>query len=219
MNPRIEFDKQFLSKKYILGIDEVGWGCVAGPVVLGGCLIPVEFYTNYSELVLLNPFFRDIKDSKKVNEYNRLVLFEKISACPEWQVTTGSADVDFINKNKLAKSYTQAFDKIVMKFKDKIDDTIIVVDGNRDVKSNIVKDVNLVIKGDDKSFCVGIASLFAKEHRDSYMRDLEKMNPNFAKYQFYKNKGYGTQEHANLIRQYGLSKEHRIDPSTKLILG
>lgn len=218
MNPRIEFDKQYLGKKYILGIDEVGWGCVAGPVVLGACLIPIGFYQNFEELEKSNDFFADIKDSKKVNEYNRGVLYEKILSYTGWEVKTGSADVSYINKNRLALSYTKAFDEIISHFEDKVKDAVILVDGNRDPKSNLIKNVNLIVKGDDKSFCIGVASLYAKEFRDQYMRELEKVTPRYSNYQFHKNKGYGTSEHANLIRQFGLSDEHREEASKKLIL-
>ena len=78
MNPRISFDLNYLNKDYILGIDEVGWGCVAGPVVLGGCLIPSEFYKEYINYEKKYPLFEKVRDSKKIRENKRIELFDFI---------------------------------------------------------------------------------------------------------------------------------------------
>lgn len=217
MNTRIEFDKSLINKySHILGIDEVGWGCVAGPLVLGGCLIPKDFYTNFDFFLEKYPFLKDVKDSKKISEKNRIVLFEKLKKVKEIQLYQGSSSVDEINNLKLAKSYTNCIDTILKNVKETIslEKILIIIDGNRDPKSNITKNVSLIIKGDDKSFAIASASLFAKEFRDTYMRDLDDKIPGF---NFTKHKGYGTEEHTNLIIKNGLSIEHRKEASLKLI--
>jgi ribonuclease HII len=93
----------------------------------------------------------------------------------------------------------------------------ILIDGNRDPKSTLTKDYDLIIKGDDQSFAIALASLFSKEYRDNFMRELGENDPRYALYEFAKNKGYGTDLHTQLIRKYGLSDQHRIEASTKLI--
>lgn len=209
---RQDFDKDFLKKKYILGIDEVGWGCVAGPVVLGGALIPNEFYqTDLSEKY---PFILKIKDSKKVSEKNRVAIYEDIKSFPNWHVFVGEASAEYINKEKLAKAYTKAFDDIIKALPVPLEEVAVLIDGNRNPKSEIVKDYTLIIKGDDKSFVIGVASLFAKEYRDQYMRVLDQTLPG---YSFSTHKGYGTADHAERVLKQGLSLEHRKEATEKLI--
>lgn len=216
-NIRVEFDKNLIKdKKYILGIDEVGWGCVAGPLILGGCLLSREFYENYDSLEKESEFYKKIKDSKKVSEKDRIKIFESIKKDEKIKVFFGQADVDYINDYGLAKSYSKAIDDILIHFKNYLDQSIIIIDGNRDPKSSIINDYSLIIKGDDKSFSIGVASLFAKETRDNYMRELESQE-NYKKYSFSKHKGYGTKDHINEIKKNGLSKEHRVLSSNKLL--
>ena len=209
------FDQKYLTKKYILGIDEVGWGCVAGPVVLGGALVPVSFYSN-QDLIAKTDFLSNIKDSKKVSEKNRVILYSQIKDFPEWQVFAGIASAEYINKEKLAKAYTQAFDQIISSLPVDLKDVVVLIDGNRNPKSNIVKDYELIIKGDDKSFAIGVASLYAKEFRDEYMRKLDQSMPG---YNFSGHKGYGTKDHKESVLKLGLTSEHRTEATTKLISG
>lgn len=214
MNPRLKFDQQFLNSEWILGIDEVGWGCVAGPVVLGGCLIHRSFYENLEENIKKFPFIEKIKDSKKVKENDRITIFEEIKNCDLIKNFIGFAEVSYINEHKLAKSYIKAIESIIDQSNINNLDVKIIIDGNRDPKSDKLKNFELIIKGDDKSFVIGVASLFAKESRDIYMRNL---SGDFTKYQFEKNKGYGTASHTELIKKHGFSTEHRIEASSKLI--
>jgi len=214
MNKRIEFDKQF-TKKYILGIDEVGWGCVAGPVMLGGCLLSEDFYLNYEENVKKYPFFEKIKDSKKVSEKVRIELFNEIKNCPLLTCFLGTASCNYINKHKLAESYRFAVESILSKIPE-IEKTAIIIDGNRNPKSPSLTNFELIIKGDDKSFVIGIASLFAKESRDQYMRDLSTLDQ-YKAYGFEKHKGYGTSLHLEAIKANGLTPEHRTEASLNLI--
>ena len=71
-----------------------------------------------------------------------------------------------------------------------------------------------IIKGDDISFTIAAASIIAKVSRDSYMKDLDKKYPN---YKFAKNKGYGTKEHIEAIKKYGITPIHRKSFLTKII--
>lgn len=215
LNPRILFDKERLKvKKYILGIDEVGWGCVAGPLNLGACLIKAEFYdkTEFSNTSA------KIKDSKKINEKNRVLIFDEIKKDENYKLFLGTAAASYINEYKLAKAYTKCIDDILTEVAKVVDlkDVLILIDGNRDPKSSIINSDNyeMIIKGDDASFAIAVASLFAKESRDLYMRDLDNSLP---QYEFSKHKGYGTAVHTTAIKANGLSIEHRNEACLKLI--
>lgn len=221
MNPRIIFDKNIIqSKKFILGIDEVGWGCVAGPVVLGGCLINRSFYEDIDINLEKYPFFEEIKDSKKVSELKRNLLYQKLLEYhlqkTEFKLFKGEAATEFINQHKLALAYSKSIDEIILEVKKNVnfDDVLVLIDGNRDPKSSLLKEYSLIVKGDDKSFAIACASLYAKEYRDSYMRELDKTLP---EYNFSKHKGYGTKDHTECLLKNGLSIEHRIEASKKLI--
>lgn len=224
MNPRINFDKALIDNKdYILGIDEVGWGCVAGPVILGGCLVKKEFYAKYLEIMNTYPLFEQVRDSKKLRENKRKEMFSFLESYQgkELYFFTGMATAEYINDHRLAKAYTLSFDSIIESVKkvltqDNLDNVKILIDGNRDPKSLLVKDFTLIIKGDDQSMSISLASLYSKEYRDEYMRQLEKLEE-FRPYEFSKNKGYGTTEHSKLIKEFGISSQHRREASTRLI--
>lgn len=226
MNPRVLFDKEKIgSHDYILGIDEVGWGCVAGPVVLGGCLIPKKFYSEYEEIIKDYPLFEKVKDSKGVSEKKRVELYDFLTRSKEIQLFIGEADATYINQNKLAKSYSFAIDQILVQVARKnslvikeglIQGVKIIIDGDREPKSSLINSYELVVKGDDLSMATSIASLYSKEYRDRYMRELDK-NPKYSVYNFGKHKGYGTKDHKELIQKHGISDLHRIEATTKLI--
>jgi ribonuclease HII len=91
---RINFDLNLIGNyDYILGIDEVGWGCVAGSLVLGGALVPKE--------VLLNNEFEwlsEIKDSKKLSDKKRKIILEKIKSQSKIEYAVGEATAEVINQ-------------------------------------------------------------------------------------------------------------------------
>lgn len=212
-NPRFYFDLELLkktNKKYIIGIDEVGWGCIAGDLVLGACCIDKENY----KLIEQQPLFEKIKDSKKISEKNRILLDEELKKSNLISTTVGIGSIDLINSEKLARAYSHAIDQIAIHFKDKIEDSLVLIDGNRDPKSQYFKNYELIVKGDDKSLIIGIASNIAKNFRDSQMIQLDQ---EFPEYHLAKNKGYGTEAHVEGLKKCGLSKIHRIQASQKIL--
>lgn len=217
-NPRFFFDKQLLlehkSKKYILGIDEVGWGCIAGELVLGGSLINKELFDN--ENYEATHFLESIKDSKKLSEKKRKILLEELKKTNNLiKTAVGVATVDQINSStNLADAYTICIDQILIIFKDYLDDSLILIDGNRDPKTKLISQFELIVKGDDKSLTIGIASNVAKQYRDDLMSQYDLMYPN---YDFINNVGYGTPKHIEGLKNFGLSKIHRIKATSKIM--
>lgn len=212
-NPRFYFDLDLIeqtNKQYIIGIDEVGWGCVAGDLVLGGCLIDRNNYP----LIKQDEMFELIKDSKKISEKKRTDLDIKLKQSPLIKTAVGIGSVELINSEGLAKAYSIAIDQIAEFFKKELADSLILIDGNRNPKSSLIKDYQLIVKGDDKSLVIGIASNIAKNFRDQQMIEMDKIYP---EYDLAQNKGYGVEKHTLGLKQKGLSKIHRIVASTKLI--
>ena len=171
------------------GVDEVGRGCLAGPV--------------FAAAVILNKgiIIKDIKDSKKIPCKKRILLSKYIKKNSIYAV--GTASVKEINKinilNASLLSMQRALDKLKLK------PSIVYIDGLFAPKGLKIKHKTFV-KGDEKITCISAASIVAKATRDLFMIQLGQK---FPKYKWNKNFGYGTTEHLNGIRKYGITKHHR----------
>ena len=173
----------------ITGVDEVGRGCLAGPV--------------FAAAVILNKSIniKDIKDSKKIPFKKRILLSKYIKKNSIYAV--GTASVKEINKinilNASLLSMQRALDKLKLK------PSIVYIDGLFAPKGLKIKHKTFV-KGDEKITCISAASIVAKATRDLFMI---RLGQKFPKYKWNKNFGYGTAEHLNGIRKYGITKHHR----------
>jgi len=171
------------------GVDEVGRGCLAGPV--------------FAAAVILNNNIniKDIKDSKKIPFKKRILLSKYIKKNSIYAV--GTASVKEINKinilNASLLSMQRALDKLKLK------PSIVYIDGLFAPKGLKIKHKTFV-KGDEKITCISAASIVAKATRDLFMI---RLGQKFPKYKWNKNFGYGTTEHLNGIRKYGITKHHR----------
>ena len=171
------------------GVDEVGRGCLAGPV--------------FAAAVILNKGIniKDIKDSKKIPFKKRILLSKYIQKNSIYAV--GTASVKEINKinilNASLLSMQRALDKLKLK------PSIVYIDGLFAPKGLKIKHKTFV-KGDEKITCISAASIVAKTARDLFMI---RLGQKFPKYKWNKNFGYGTAEHLNGIRKYGITKHHR----------
>ena len=171
------------------GVDEVGRGCLAGPV--------------FAAAVILNKNIniKNIKDSKKIPFKKRILLSKYINKNSIYAV--GTASVKEINKinilNASLLSMQRALDKLKLK------PSIVYIDGLFSPKGLKIKHKTFV-KGDEKITCISAASIVAKATRDLFMIQLGQK---FPKYKWNKNFGYGTAEHLNGIRKYGITKHHR----------
>ena len=195
------FFEKFLWKKgfkLIAGVDEVGRGSLAGPVVAGAVIFSLKI--KIPDSILIN-------DSKKVSPKKRVTSSEWIKKnAVSWGVGVGT--VPQINKLGIVPATQIAFRKAVKK----VNPDYLLIDAFYIpyVKGLRRKNQKAIIKGDTKSLSIAAASIIAKVYRDELMTDLSK-NPKYKKYGWDKNKGYGTLSHKKAIKKYGITKLHRKD--------
>ncbi len=177
----------------VIGLDEVGRGAFAGPIVAAG----VIFKPNFE-----HEFLEKVNDSKLLKPKIREELSELIKANSVWSIE--SVDLDFINNFGIGKANFEVFRKVLDKLLANLPNHFILVDGF-DLK---IPKQKAIIKGDQKSLSIAAASIIAKVHRDNLMREAGKLYP---EYLFEQNKGYGTLAHRVAIKNFGISNFHRID--------
>lgn len=182
-----EYDSS-LDFALIAGIDEAGRGPLAGPVVCASCIMP------------LDDMIDGINDSKKIGEKKREQLYEVIvkTALDYATAIIGCDEIDEINiLNATKKGMAECVSKL------KLFPGIVLVDAV-EIPGDFCK--KAIIKGDATSYNIAAASIVAKVTRDRIMRDYDKAYP---EYGFARNKGYGTKEHIEAIKKYGLCPIHR----------
>lgn len=181
-----KFDKEF--NCLLGGMDEAGRGPLAGPVVCACCIMP------------LDSMIDGVNDSKKVSEKNREELYELIVG-KAIAYGVGIVDHDEIDRINILEATKLGMRKAFSAMKAKPD--LLLIDA---VKLDLpVKTLSLV-KGDAKSYNIAAASIIAKVTRDRLMRSYDKEYP---LYGFAKNKGYGTKEHIEALKQNGSCPIHR----------
>jgi ribonuclease HII len=171
------------------GVDEVGRGCLAGPV--------------FSAAVILNDNIniQGIRDSKKITFKKRILLSNYIIKNSIYAVGTASVrEIDKINiLNASLLSMKRALVKLVQK------PSIAYIDGIFAPKNLTIK-CKTIIKGDEKIISIAAASIVAKVARDLFMIKLSKK---FPEYKWSSNFGYGTPDHMDGLKKYGATKHHR----------
>lgn len=177
----------------VLGLDEVGRGSFAGPIVGAGVVYKPGFSADYLSFV---------NDSKLLSPKLREELSLEIKKNSIWFIE--EVDVDFINKFGIGKANFEVFSRIIQKFFKHIrnEKHFIIADGF-DLK---IPNQKGIIKGDSISLSIASASIIAKVHRDSLMKKAHKLHSNYG---FDLNKGYGTLAHRNAIKIHGLCPIHR----------
>ncbi|MBR2045271.1 MAG: ribonuclease HII [Agathobacter sp.] len=184
-----KYEKQYDNYLYICGIDEVGRGPLAGPVVAGAVILPKDCDILY------------INDSKKLSAAKREELYDEIM---EKAVATG---LGFIGPERIDEiNILQATYEAMRQAIGKLDPEPDLLLNDAVTIPGLTMDQVPIIKGDAKSISIGAASIIAKVTRDRLMEEYDRM---FPQYGFASNKGYGSAEHIAAIKEYGPTPIHR----------
>ncbi len=204
--PDFEIEKSL--EGTVIGVDEVGRGPLAGPVVSCACT-----YKNYE---IDKKFIDKIDDSKKISYKNRIKIFKIIQNLKhnkEINYSLGFATVEEIDSHNILEATKLSMIRAINKLNFKKGN--ILFDGKMklNIKNFISKDI---VKGDNKSISIATSSIIAKIHRDRYMKFLSLKFPN---YNWEQNAGYGTKRHIDEIYKNGITDYHRksFEPIKTLI--
>ena len=189
--PNINIERSYQNhiNGYICGIDEVGRGCLAGPVVAAAIIL------NFDSIPI------GINDSKKLSKKKRQNIYNNIKK-EALDIAIGQASNIEIDQMNILNASLLAMKRAYKNLKTPTE--LALIDGNYSPKINC-KTIN-IIKGDSKSLSIAAASIVAKQYRDKLM---EKIGNKYPKYNFKKNVGYGTKEHYQSIDTNGLTEFHR----------
>ena len=175
----------------VMGLDEVGRGPLAGPLVIGAVVLPPS------------PRIKGLNDSKQIAPEKRIALADEIkSVARAWDVEyIDPADIDTLGMTACLR---QAFSRAVHAIDAHMPGVgLVLIDGN---PLHIDEREINVIKGDARCASIAAASIIAKVDRDAYMTSMANCYPEYA---FEQNKGYGSAAHMQAIEAYGLSPLHR----------
>ncbi len=183
------YERQYSDHMFICGIDEVGRGPFAGPVVAGAVILPVD-----CDILFIN-------DSKKLSEKVREKLYEEIKE-KAVSAAVGIVEPARIDEINILQATYEAMRIAISKLDPKPD---LLLNDAVTIPGVDIMQVP-IIKGDAKSISIGAASIFAKVTRDRLMMEYDRQYP---EYGFAKHVGYGTAEHIEAIRKYGPCPIHR----------
>ena len=171
----------------IAGMDEVGRGPLAGPVVTACVCVP------------LGRLVPGVDDSKKLSEARREALYPKLLAAASY-AKTAWVPPEIIDEINILNATKRAMEECAAEF----DGGIILVDAVEGLRLPV--ESRSIVRGDAVSYMIAAASVVAKVERDRYMIALDEQYP---QYGFRRNKGYGTAEHIRALREYGPCPAHR----------
>ena len=177
-----------VNKPLTAGVDEVGRGCLAGPVISAAVILKNKINLNL------------LKDSKKINFKNRLIIAEHIKNNSFYAI--GTASVEEIFKVNILNASLLSMKRAVENLKKKPE--LILIDGNFAPKG--LENCKTIIRGDEKIKCISAASIIAKTYRDLLMI---KLSQKFKNYSWEKNFGYGTKAHMEGLKKFGITPHHR----------
>ena len=187
-------------KNQVIGIDEVGRGAFCGPVVACSILLKKE--------ILNNNLVFQISDSKKLSPKKRIMLSKFIKDHSSYAI--GIADNIEIDKMNILRATNLSMIRAYQKFEET--ENAVKIDGLKTFSLN--EKTEFIKNGDQKSISIAAASIVAKTWRDRLMTLYSKIYP---MYGWERNKGYGTFEHRNAIKKFGLTKIHRKSFLSNLI--
>lgn len=184
-----KYEKKYDAFSYICGIDEVGRGPLAGPVVAGAVILPKDCDILY------------INDSKKLSAAKREELYDEIME-KAISVGLGFVEPKRIDEINILQATYEAMRQAISKLDPQPD---LLLNDAVTIPGVTIKQVP-IIKGDAKSISIGAASIIAKVTRDRLMEEYDRMFPGYG---FASNKGYGSAEHIKAIKEQGPTPIHR----------
>ncbi len=190
---KLQYERMLLQRgvRYIAGVDEVGRGPLAGPVVCAAVIMPL----GEADIIV------GVDDSKKLSAKKRERLAEEIKkrALAYTIVEVSEKEIDEINILQATKlGMKKALETLA------ISPETVLTDGNMTL--DVAFPQRSIVHGDALSYSIGAASIIAKVYRDNLMDEYAKEYPMYA---FNANKGYGTAAHIQAIKEYGLCPIHR----------
>lgn len=195
------------SHRHLIGVDEVGRGCLAGPVYAAAVIL------DYERLFALEPGVRQlIRDSKTLSHRQRQQVLPVISELAMGRAIA-TASVDEIDEVGILKATFLAMKRAIADLPIKGD--LLLVDGNQKIAGMDIPQ-KCVVGGDNLCFAIAAASIVAKEARDNFMREQGTLYP---VYGFDSHVGYGTKAHMRAMTEYGITPLHRksFAPVAKLL--
>lgn len=214
--PSLSFENTFAaSKRFIIGIDEVGRGSIAGPVAVGVALIDLkEISENWPA---------KLRDSKLISEKTREAIFPEVSSwVHSWAV--GMASVDEIETKGIVESLALAGSRALAQMLQDSelrtalvrDGVQIILDGSYNWLGTKTMGFDVVAKTKADRDCVSVAcaSVLAKVTRDRLMLEIDKEHPRFS---LASNKGYASSDHIAALKEHGPSPIHRLSWLTKIL--
>ncbi|MDJ0625770.1 MAG: ribonuclease HII [Candidatus Caenarcaniphilales bacterium] len=205
-SPLIDFDLH-IDGANLIGVDEVGRGSLAGPVVAAA--------SHFVELKSLSSDYDwplTIKDSKQLSKKKRTELNERLRNKSTWGI--GFSSVEEINQIGILSATLLAMDRAINSVKSKTErkEFCLLVDGITRIP-DLKYQQKTIVRGDSMSFHIAAASIIAKVERDQYMKQL---SIDFPDYDWESNAGYGTIKHRQAILKYGPTEHHRLKFLRKL---
>lgn len=188
---KCEFDRNLHHNQYVLaGVDEVGRGPLAGPVVAAAVILPYE------------SCLPGLKDSKKMSPLQREALYFQIQEVA-LAIGIGIVDAQIVDQINILQGTFEAMRKALWALNTGYDR--IAVDGDKSIP-HITTLQHTIVGGDDKSASIAAASVIAKVTRDQMMM---KYDTQYKEYDWASNKGYGSAKHYEAIRKFGITPLHR----------
>jgi ribonuclease HII len=200
-------DKQTKNGRYIIGIDEVGRGPIAGPVAVCAFTCVMENY----ELLITNGVQETktkIKDSKKLSKIQREKWFKYLKECKEkglCDFAVSYVSSENIDKFGIVKSIKKALEVSLLKVATDVTEVFVYLDGGLKAPAQFLCQ-ETIIKGDELHPVISCASIVAKVSRDRVMHNHAKEYP---EYGFENHMGYGTRAHYEAIKKHGHTALHR----------
>lgn len=182
--------------RYIIGVDEVGRGPIAGPVTVGAVLVPRKLNRRH---------FKEVKDSKKLTSVQREAWFFRIRKMKEVRYATSSVKNRVIDRKGIMYAIRLALRRSIARLGANPRECLVLLDGGLKAPKRFILQ-RTIIRGDEKEHAIALASIVAKVKRD---RKMLALGGKYPRYGFGVHKGYGTRMHYARIRRNGTCVLHR----------